>query len=404
MTIREKFNRCDRPIIYLALILCAIGLLAIYSAVNATGNYDHFYRQMAYFGMGVLLMLLVSFTPLHYIYQGALWLYVASLLGLVAVDVLGVTTLGAQRWLNVFGMKVQPSEPAKIGFIVLLARLLGQLRADELGFKSVVLWLLLFLPVSALVYLQPDLGTSTVFPAVGLMMLAWAGLPLWFFISGAIPFMAIFLKPLSFWPLIPIGAGLFYLWRTGVRWVIIGAVVIAAAGSAYLAPQLWEHLKPYQKDRLTSFLQPEKDARRSGYQVLQSKVAIGSGGLWGRGYLKGTQSQLRFLPQQHTDFIFAIVGEELGLVGASALLGLFYYLLWRGVQVARRAKSAFAGLVAIGAVSLIAYHVVINIGMTLGLLPVTGLPLPFISYGGSFLWTALTATGLVVSVSIFRQE
>jgi rod shape determining protein RodA len=166
----------------------------------------------------------------------------------------------------------------------------------------------------------------------------------------------------------------------------------------------WNHLEPYQQRRLTTFLNPTADPLGAGYQIIQSKVAIGSGGIIGRGYLKGTQTQLRFLPQQHTDFIFALAGEELGFVGISILMGLLFALVWRGYSIAAATKNPFMGLVSSGLVTMIAYHSIVNIGMVAGILPVTGLPLPFLSYGGSFLLTCLVSTGIILSTGLHRRE
>ncbi|MFN3821552.1 MAG: rod shape-determining protein RodA [bacterium] len=404
MKIKELYSRCDRHLLVILGILLATGLLLIYSADNSTGNFSHFNRQLIFLGLGIVLLILSSSSSLSFYSQISGVFYLMCLIGLVSVKFFGVSSFGAKRWIEFMGLKAQPSEPAKLAFIIFLARLLGQLRMDELGFKSVFITAAVCIPMAGLVYIQPDLGTSTIFPAVGMIMLAWAGLPLWFFVMGAIPIIGIFFKPLPWLVGLGVGLGLIYLWRAGIKWYYMLGVLLLTCGSAILAPQLWDHLKPYQKERIISFLNPENDPRRSGYQILQSKVAIGSGGIWGKGYLKGTQTQRRFIPQRHTDFIFAILGEELGWVGASGVLFLFYSFLRRGIKIAREAKSGFASLVAIGVVGLVGYHLLVNVGMATGLLPVTGLPLPFLSYGGSFLLTMMMATGLLLSVSIYKQE
>jgi len=189
-----------------------------------------------------------------------------------------------------------------------------------------------------------------------------------------------------------------------MKW--LGMVLLAAVCllAIFAAPRAWNHLQPYQQKRLTTFLDPADDPLGSGYQVIQSKVAIGSGGVGGAGFLKGTQTQLRFLPQQHTDFIFALAGEEFGLLGTSAVILMFLLYGWRGIRIANRSRSQFAGLIAAGITTMIIYHACINIGMAIGMLPVTGIPLPFLSYGGSFLITCLMNTGILLSTGLYRRE
>jgi rod shape determining protein RodA len=194
------------------------------------------------------------------------------------------------------------------------------------------------------------------------------------------------------------------LWRARMPWLLLIAFVVLHVGVFVGGPIVWNHLEPYQKARLTSFVEPEKDPAGSGYQLLQSKIAVGSGGMWGKGYLQGTQKALAFLPQQHTDFIFGVLGEEFGFLGAFVTVGLFAVLVLRAVYVAVHCRNAFASLVAVGIASLLLYHTVVNMAMSLGLMPVTGLPLPLVSYGGSFLVSVCGMIGLLLNISAHRFD
>ncbi|MBM3325802.1 MAG: rod shape-determining protein RodA [Calditrichaeota bacterium] len=399
-----KLAALDRPLLITTLLLIAIGIALIYSADYALEDALHLKKQALFATVGIILMLILALSPLRYIYGWTFLYYGLILLALLAVKLFGRETLGAVRWLTIFGVNVQPSEPAKLAVILAGARFLGQLRPDELGWRSILLMVGITLPIALLIITQPDLGTSTVFPVIAIAMLAWSGLPIWYFLIVALPFVSLFTAALPYITLPLMLGGFFLLWRSGMRWVGTILMILLCAASAYFAPIVWNNLEPYQQDRLTTFLDPEKDPLGSGYQIIQSKVAIGSGGIQGAGYLKGTQTQLRFLPQQHTDFIFALAGEEFGLIGATTILILFLIYGWRGFRIASRAKTPFASLLAVGITSMITYHAMVNIGMAVGMLPVTGLPLPFISYGGSFLLTCIVNTGFLLSVGLHRRE
>jgi rod shape determining protein RodA len=280
---------------------------------------------------------------------------------LVAVMVLGQSALGAQRWIQIGPITLQPSEFSKIIMIISLASILE----DKIGklntFKDL-------LPVAAylavpflLVLKQPDLGTSLVFLAIFIGMIFAAGVNL---------------RLLA---------------------------MIFGAGIACL-PVLWHFLKDYQKMRIMVFMDPNVDPLGSGYHIIQSKIAIGSGMLFGKGLFGGTQSQLNFLPENHTDFIFAVVGEELGFVGAAILLILYLILLYRGVKIAREASDNFGMLLAVGISSMLAFHVLVNVGMTTGIMPVTGIPLPLMSYGVSSLTTNMMSIGILLNIYMRRQK
>lgn len=287
-------------------------------------------------------------------------LYIFNIVILLAVMFVGKTALGAQRWIELGPISLQPSEFSKIIMIISLAAMLEKRIGRLSTFKDL-------LPVAAyvglpflLVLKQPDLGTSLVFIAILLGMI---------FVSG------VNLRLL---------AGIF------------------GAGLAML-PVFWHFLKEYQKMRIMVFIDPNVDPLGSGYHIIQSKIAIGSGMLFGKGLFGGTQSQLNFLPENHTDFIFAVVGEELGFIGAVALLCFYAVILYRGVKIANEARDNFGTLLAVGIVSMLAFHLLVNIGMTTGIMPVTGIPLPFMSYGVSSLTTNLIAVGILLNISMRRQ-
>ncbi len=343
---------------------------------------------------------------------------------LLAVMALGNSAKGAQRWISLAGFKVQPSEFAKVGLIITLAVILHRRPANTL--PTFLRALAIAIPPWLLVFKQPDLGTSLVFGAIALGMLYWANAkPGWLFLLVS-PLVSAILYSIDFLR-IPIWAGvlvgfnlniyipvLLVVWAIlmGVvawftlplRWVASVVAICVNSGAGFLAPVLWGVLKDYQKDRLIVFLDPDKYPLGAGYHLIQSRIAIGAGELWGQGLNQGTQTQLNFIPEQHTDFIFSSIGEELGFVGSICLLLTFFVLCWRLMKIARQAPNNFGSLLAIGVFSMISFQVIVNISMTIGVAPVTGIPLPWISYGRSALITNFIAIGLVESVANYRRR
>jgi rod shape determining protein RodA len=322
---------------------------------------------------------------------------VAILLGTFAW---GSLAKGAVRWIDVGLFTFQPSEPAKIGLILALARLTTDKKYDPHRFSHLLRAVgLTGLPL-LLVMAQPDLGTSIIFGAVFIFMMVAAGTPLAYILLMVSPVVAAIT---SFHLLIFIGFMLLLLilaWRMKIYLGLLIFILAANLAISAATPMLWNHLKPYQQKRLITFLDPEADPKGSGYQIIQSKVAVGSGGMFGKGLGEGSQSQLMFLPEQHTDFVFSMLGEELGFTGAS--LALFFYglIIFRGFRIAQLSQGRYTTLVCVGLSAMLAAHIFINIGMAIGLMPVTGLPLPFLSYGGSFLWTAMVSVGIILSAQL----
>lgn len=362
-------------------------------------------------GIGLLLLLLLSRFRYDRLQQWPWIIYIITNLSLLAVKFGGTSALGARSWISIGGFNVQPSEFAKIGVIVVLAAVLG---AEEAATIPALVRALAILGIPwGLVFIQPDLGTSLVFGAIALGMLYWANAkPGW---------LILMLSPLPSAIIYGFGsekATFFSLWFTwlifiGViawkslpwpRFGAFGAVVLnSIAGS--MGQWSWTNiLKEHQRARLTSFLDPNQDPLGSGYHLIQSSIAIGSGKLWGRGLNQGSQTQLEFIPEQHTDFIFSAVGEELGFIGGIIVLLVYWLICLRLLIIAQNAKDNFGSLIAIGVLSMIVFQTIINIGMTIGVSPVTGIPLPLLSYGRSALLTNFIGLGLAESVANHRQR
>jgi rod shape determining protein RodA len=354
--------------------------------------------------VGLVLCLALARFRYDYLLQWKWIIYGITNIALLAVMFLGTEELGAQRWIPILGFNVQPSEFAKIGIIVTIAGLLHERTAATIPialrtlFVVAVPWILVFL--------EPNLGTSLVFGAITMGMLYWGEANPGWLVLLVSPFVSAIL----FNVYIPVWLAWVALmgviaWRT-LPWVRVGtlAAVTVNLVAGGLGHFLWELLKPYQKQRLTMFLNPDQDPLGGGYHLIQSRIAIGAGELWGRGLHKGTQTQLNFIPEQHTDFIFTAIGEELGFVGCILVLVAFWIVCLRLVLIAQNAKDNFGSLIAIGVLSMIVFQVIVNVGMTIGLSPVTGIPLPWLSYARFGTLMNFVAIGLVQSVSNYRQR
>jgi len=359
-TFGERLWRINWGLVLILTAIAAIGVVALYSA--AGGRFDpwaarHAIRYAA--ALGVLLF--VALMPPKLWLSLAWPIYAFSLLLLVAVDVVGKSGMGAQRWLQIGPMQIQPSEIAKVAVILVLARYyqgLSQQQAGRLLYALPPLAVILA-PV-ALVMVQPDLGTAMMVLLGGACLLFVAGVRIWIFIA-------------------------------------------AAVGAIGCLPFAWSFMHEYQRKRVLTFLEPERDPLGAGYHITQSKIAIGSGGLFGKGFLQGTQASLNFLPEKQTDFIFTTFVEEWGLVGALVLLALFALVLVWGFSIALRCQHHFGRLVALGVTSMMFLYVFINTGMVMGLLPVVGVPLPLVSNGGTAMISVMFACGLLIGVNVYRD-
>jgi rod shape determining protein RodA len=381
----------------LGLTLLAGILIA---STQRQADYADWYQHWLTAAVGMVLALLMGRLPLERLRSVQWPIYGITLLSLVAVRLVGTSALGAQRWISIAGFHVQPSEFAKLAAILLLAGVLSRYPVERP--VDLLRPIALIAIPWALVFLQPDLGTSLVFGAVLLVMLFWAGMPLAWLTLLLSPLLTAILDGVQPWLLlgwIPL-MGL-VAWRS-LPWKRVGLAVVLAVQllTSVITPLLWMHgLKEYQRDRLVLFLDPSKDPLGGGYHLLQSKVGIGSGGLWGTGLMHGVLTKLRFIPEQHTDFIFSAVGEETGFIGSTLMVLAFALLCWRLLQIASQARTDVESLVVVGVGAMLMFQVVVNICMTIGLGPVTGIPLPWVSYGRSAMLVNFIALGLCASVA-----
>lgn len=380
-----------------AMILLAGILIA---STQRQASYADWYQHWVTAAVGFGLALLLARVPVEPITRWRWPIYGAMVASLIAVRVVGVSALGAQSWINIAGFHVQPSEFAKVGAVLLLARVLARYPVERPvdlirpGALIALPWLLILV--------EPDLGTSLVFAALLIVMLYWAGMPGAWVVLLLSPVVSAILAGVWPWLLLAWIPAMGYLaWRS-LPWKRLAP--LAGVGLQLLfalaTPWLWNNfLQPHQRDRLTLFLDPNKDPLGGGYHLLQSTVGIGSGQLWGTGLMQGVLTKLRFIPEQHTDFIFSALGEETGFIGS--LLVVIGFAVWVGhlLQIARRARSDSESLVVVGLAAVVMFQVVVNINMTIGLGPITGIPLPFLSYGRSAMLVNWIAIGLCASVS-----
>ncbi len=398
--------RPDYPLVVVALLLSAFGIAMVYSAGQTdypTAVANLWRHQLTWLGLGLAAAWIVSRASSRVLDFMTAPAYVGSCFVLLVLIFVGKGGLGASNnhsWLAIGGVKLgQPSEIAKLAVVLMLARVLSERK--EAPDSLVELWpsgVVVGVPL-VLILLQPDLGTGIVFLGMYFSMLFWRGVSWQLLTLLASPAISLVLAfNTGMW-----GAW-FLLICALVLWYkpeVVEGVVVVVANLAFgvAAPLLWDKLNPYQQGRLKVFLDSSADPLRASYHVIQSQVAIGSGGWLGKGFTEGSQKRLAFLPAQHTDFIWSVVGEELGFIGVTIALGLFFVLFLRCTRVAARATDSFSSLVAFGLVSIWITHLIENVGMTLNLMPVTGIPLPFFSYGGSFLLASWISVGILVRLS-----
>ena len=355
----------DWWLIAILAAICTIGVLEIYSATHGSALSGMHNKQIRWLVLGFVLMFALSWLDYHLILDQAWVLYLIGLIALVAVLLVGHTRFGAKRWIPILGEAFQVSELVKLIIIIWLARFFAEVRTDELSLRDLIkAGLLVALPLG-LILKQPDLGTALVLV-----------------------------------PLLVVGAFLGGLqWQHAAIFSLAGALLV---GSVFYPPVSRHILKPYQRERITSFLHPEEDAKGSGYQLLQSKIAVGSGGFWGKGFQHGSQNQLGYIPVRYSDFIMSAWAEEQGFKGVLLALGLYMALLLRLVQNAQRAKDRAGMFLVMGVAAALGFHVLVNVAMVIGAMPVTGIPLPLMSYGGSATLFVFLAIGLVMNVRLRR--
>jgi rod shape determining protein RodA len=350
----------DWAMLFVVLIVSSLGVVQIFSATHGTVWQGAWWKQLIYIAAGILLMWIVTQLDYHALMQRVYPLYFASVALLLAVLVVGKKVFGGTRWIALpGGVHLQISEFAKIVIILLVARYLTEMKSDVLEIRDLLKLAGMILVPMALIAKEPDLGTALTYLPILAIGVILAGLP----------------------------------WK---YWLAIGVIGLV------LVPVGFANLQPYQKGRIVSFLDPERDPQGNGYQLIQSKIAVGAGGTWGKGITKGSQTQLRFLPVPHTDFIFSAFAEEHGFVGVMFVLILYFVLLMQVVQDAQTAPDRAGMYICMGVGALLLFHILVNVGMVVGRMPVTGIPLPLMSYGGSSIWSTFLMLGLANSVRVRR--
>ncbi|MEO0071941.1 MAG: FtsW/RodA/SpoVE family cell cycle protein [candidate division WOR-3 bacterium] len=384
-------NKLSIPsVIILAIILNIVGLVTIYSA----GGNVYFLRELLWTTIGIGLLFIVIKIPIRFWENFSSHIFFITLLLLILVLFLGKGS--ARRWFDLSIFNFQPSELAKLAIILYIAQRWAYKKVEFLP-KDLLLPLLAILAYSALVFLEPDLGSGLIFLPILAGMMVWQGFSIFqVFLLFSPLFSFVFGFSTYLWILYFVAfAVISYRRITIVSWIVVLMINILAGLSS---PIIWSNLKDYQKARIIGFLSPWLDPKGMSWNLIQSQIAIGSGRIFGKGFLSGTQKKLAFLPNRQTDFIFSTLSEEFGFIGAIITLGLYFALLYNIFRIAQKAQNEFARLVAIGIFMVLSYQVVVNIGMVLGLLPITGIALPFLSYGGSSLIISYLMIGLVVRI------
>jgi rod shape determining protein RodA len=355
----RSYRDLDWPLLLITLVICGLGVLQIYSATRDTRWEDAWWKQLIWIGVALALMWVVTSIDYHTLLGQIPLLYTLSVTALIGVLLAGRLVFGSKRWIRIMGVNLQVSEFVKLVIILVVARYVSELRSDEIKPRDLLkLGGLVGIPAMLVMY-QPDLGTG-----------------------------------LTYLPILAVG-----ILIAGVQWRYLA--IVALVGALTL-PVGWYLLKDYQRQRLVTFLDPSGDPRGAGYQVIQSKIAVGDGGVWGRGVTRGTQTQLRFLPATHTDLIFSSFAEEHGFVGVVVVLSLYFLLLMQIVQNAQMAPDRAGMYVCMGVAALLLFHVLVNVGMVVGRMPVTGIPLPLMSSGGSNMFSVFMMLGLVNNVRLRR--
>jgi len=361
LSFSDKIIAFDFVLLFSVLLLGVISLFAMYSSERGTFSYhtqSHLYRFSIFF----LLFIIISFFNVRYIFKSAYIFYIIVLILLLLVDSFGVTSSGSKRWISLFFINLQPSELMKISLILFLARYYYKIPSQNINnIKHIFIPFLSFLVPVYLVILQPDLGTAVLIAITGLIVIWLAGFRIKYFLYSFFVF-----------------------------------TCLAPVGIAFL--------KPYQKSRILTFLNPERDPLGAGYQIIQSKIAVGSGGIFGKGFLQGSQSYLDYLPEKHTDFIFTLFSEEFGFVGSLFLLILYALIIYRITKIGSQSRNNFSRLFCFGFAAAFFVYVTVNMAMVLGLLPIVGAPLPIMSYGGSSMLSIMIGLGFVMSFKIHQQE
>ena len=386
-------------------LLVLIGVAGIFSAKYSSGNPDLYQKQLIWFGLSVVVAIGIQYFSPKYLFIFAYFIYGFLLLSLTYVLLLGSVHMGAKRWIGLGAIQLQPSEIGKLVLVCTLARFYSEGKIIWRDKKKMISGAVLTLVPVFLVFKQPDLGTSLVYIVIYVAVIFSAGMP-YFYLLNMFSFLFFVIAR-------SIGIQFF------VTSLIVYAIILYKFDTSHFKSILlwftnlilgisssfiWERLKPYQKMRILTFMDAEKYSREGGWQIIQSKVAVCNGGFLGEGFLKGSQTQLKFLPEGHTDFIFSVIGEEFGTLGMMIVFVLFLIMIYRFVSIVSNVKNRFYFLMGLGITSIFIYQIFINVGMTVGMTPVTGLPLPFLSYGGSSLLFNMIMVAIMHSIHLHRRD
>lgn len=389
----------DWQLLLSTIFLVAAGLISLYSATYESKISSYFWKQLISVEIGFSLMTVTFFTPKSLLKSVALPIYLLSLVLLIAVLLFGVEINSTRGWLRIVGFSIQPAETAKFGVILGIAWHLSAKGRNIGNLRDLMLVVVMAILPAILIFRQPDFGSASVVLVVLIGLLFWSGFDTFIlYILFFTPLIAIIaLKgDWYFYILVGIVSVAAFAFRKKIFYTLIGIAILLGVGfSSQIA---YNYLKDYQKSRIDNFLNPGQDILGTGYNVYQSKMAVGSGGLTGKGFLQGTQTQLRYIPMQWTDFIYSVPTEEFGFIGGSLIVIAFSVLIWRAVKIASETQSKFFSLLAAGIATMILYHATINIGMAIGIMPVTGIPLPFMSAGGSSIIVNLVLIGLLLNI------
>ncbi|MGE5432026.1 MAG: rod shape-determining protein RodA [Syntrophomonadaceae bacterium] len=403
--LEDKFD----VILFLSVfLLMGIGLVAIYSATlnnpSAGGNFN---KQLFWVGVSVAIFFITYYASPRSFNLISIPSYVFTVLLLVAVIFIGKKVYGQRCWIDIGPFSMQPSEFAKVGTILFLSMFLSREKTNIESIWSIIAGFAIgFIPV-ILILAEPDMGTALVFMSVTVVLVFWKGISLFGLFTMISPGLAVFSSMFGTVAfvicLIAIAAGLFFFKK---KLIISGTIFALNLSAGYMFNFAFKYLSPHQKQLIETFVDPNSDPLGSGYNAIQAKVAIGAGGLLGKGYLNGNQTQLRFIPEQWTDFIFCVIGEEFGLIGSLIVVSLFFFLFFRLLKIAAstREKNEFNSLVTVGTLAMLFTHFAINVGMTVGIMPIIGVPLPFLSYGGSSLMSNMFLIGIVANIYKNRKQ
>lgn len=401
---RNLFSLIDFKIIALVLLLISAGLISIYSATYDSGTSIFFYKQLIFSGIGFATILFIIFIPENWIKFNTVTIYVISIILLIMVLFFGKTISGTKGWIHIAGFSLQPAEFAKIATLLLASRFLSQKGVDIKSLRDLFTLIAIFALPVFLIILQPDMGSASVMLVLFLGILFWTGFDLLIlYFLAFLPLIIIFsLTGIEYF----IGAVIFFtitsvfFKKKLIKTLILTTLIFL---SGYFSKEIVSILPQNTQDRIDTFLYPEKDPLNKGYNVMQSVLAVGSGGLTGKGYLKGSQTQLRYIPEQRTDFIFCVPTEEFGFIGGVVVIILYALFFLRIFTIASNSQNRFLSILSFGIGTIFLYHTLVNLGMVMRLLPVMGIPLPFMSYGGTALIVNMAMVGLLLKAYYLQK-